>query len=147
MGEALRSAESPDWVFFIDCDAFFTNFDVAITDILETYGSAGSSGPHFLVAEDPGGINTGTLLFRRSDWTLAFLERVAAGQLSIAWDQSLFFWELLRPGLLHLDLDSLFTQPPQAPTDFRLPPEVALVHQAHLNAFVPPASRDWSAYE
>merc|ERR1740121_368513 len=31
--------------------------------------------------------------------------------------------------------------------DFRLPSEVAFLHQAHLNAFVPPASKDWQAYE
>ena len=26
-----------DWVLFIDCDAFFTNFDVSPWDLLETY--------------------------------------------------------------------------------------------------------------
>merc|ERR1712025_176365 len=31
--------------------------------------------------------------------------------------------------------------------DFKLAPQLSLVHQAHLNAFVPPASRDWHAYE
>merc|ERR1719420_548782 len=143
--EALRSVNGPDWVFFIDCDAFFTNASTAVADVLETYGSGGSGGPHFLVAEDPGGINTGTLLFRRSEWSLAFLERVAASQFGIAWDQSMFFWEMLRPGLLELELGSAWDG--SAPADLALPPEVSLVHQAHLNAFVPPASRDWHAYE
>mmetsp|Transcript_86795 Transcript_86795/g.250751 ORF Transcript_86795/g.250751 Transcript_86795/m.250751 type:complete len:84 (+) Transcript_86795:2-253(+) len=47
----------------------------------------------------------------------------------------MFFWEVLRSGIMDLK------------KDWELPPEVAFVHQAHLNAFVPPASRDWSAYE
>eukprot|EP00913_Durusdinium_trenchii_P001527 g1413.t2 len=53
-------SESPDWVFFIDCDAFFTDAQTSLADILATYGATELSGPHFLVAEDPGGINTGT---------------------------------------------------------------------------------------
>ncbi|CAE8585883.1 unnamed protein product [Polarella glacialis] len=146
--EALRSASAPDWVFFIDCDAFFTDAVTSIPDILETYSAAGSAGPHFLVAEDPGGINTGTLLVRRSDWSLTFLERVAACQFGIAWDQSMFFWEILKPELLQLaSLGQQNLGAGAAPPDFRLPPEVAFVHQARLNGFVPPASRDWSAYE
>jgi len=141
--EALRAPDAPDWVFFIDCDAFFTNASVALEDILDTYGATDTSGPHFVVAEDPGGINTGTLLFRRSDWSLAFLERVAQSQFGVAWDQSMFFWEILRPNLLAL------TPGPDGlpPGDAALPPEVAFAHQAHLNAFVQPAARDWSAYE
>ncbi len=79
-------------------------------------------------------------------------ERVAESQFGIAWDQSMFFWELLRPSLLSLtsaadrDLAAALGGRPLR-SDFRLPPEVAFVHQAHLNAFVPPASRDWFAYE
>lgn len=136
--QALMSPSGPDWVFFVDCDAFFTNPSVSIADLLETYGAAGPSGPHFLVAEDPGGINTGTLLFRRSDWSLGFLERVAASQFGIAWDQSMFFLEMYKQSLFEATLDA---------GDIVLPPEVALVHQAHMNGFVPPASTDWSAYE
>eukprot|EP00931_Biecheleriopsis_adriatica_P120020 TRINITY_DN95172_c0_g1_i1.p1 TRINITY_DN95172_c0_g1~~TRINITY_DN95172_c0_g1_i1.p1 ORF type:complete len:368 (-),score=70.59 TRINITY_DN95172_c0_g1_i1:41-1144(-) len=143
--QAFLSAGAPDWVFFIDCDAFFTDAATSIPDILATYGAAGPTGPHFLVAEDPGGINTGTLLFRRSDWSLAFLERVADSQFGVAWDQSMFFWEILKPGLLQL-ADPASTLGARS-MDFSLPPEVVLTHQAHLNAFVPPASRDWSAYE
>ncbi|CAJ1399905.1 unnamed protein product [Effrenium voratum] len=139
--QAFLSAESPDWVFFIDCDAFFTDPHTRLEDILATYGAAGA-GPDFLVAEDPGGINTGTMLVRRSEWSLVFLERVANSGFAVAWDQSMFFWEILNPSLL-----------PKVPerstvaTDYSLPKEVALVHQAHLNAFVPPASGDWSAHE
>lgn len=140
--EALRGLNAPDWVFFIDCDAFFTDASTSIADVLHTYGASGPAGPHFIVAEDPGGINTGTLIFRRSDWSLAFLERVAASQFSIAWDQSMFFWEILRPNLLEL-----VQEPSGSVLDFALPAEVAYAHQAHLNGYVPPASRDWSAYE
>eukprot|EP00971_Amphidinium_carterae_P135810 2690928-Amphidinium_carterae.1 len=70
----------------MDCDAFFTNFDTRIADILETYDAADAVS--FLVAEDPGGINTGTLLFRRTDWAIDYLERVMHSPFSIAWDQS-----------------------------------------------------------
>jgi len=140
--QAFLSVESPDWVFFIDCDAFFTDPQTSLADILATYGVAESVGPHFLVAEDPGGINTGTLLVRRSDWSLQFLERVASSRFTVAWDQSMFFWEILNPSLLPKVPDRSFVA-----TDYSLPPEVALVHQAHLNAFVPPASNDWSAHE
>lgn len=73
--QAFLSVESPDWVFFIDCDAFFTDPQTSLADILATYGVAESVGPHFLVAEDPGGINTGTeihrgtvLMISRSIW-------------------------------------------------------------------------------
>ena len=122
----------PEWILFIDCDAFFTNFDIAVEDIIDAYGSPSTQ---FMVAEDTGGINTGVFLARRSQWTLDYLARVAVNPFTIAWDQSMFFMEILMPGLL----DS--TKP------FALPTEVGFVHQKHLNAFVPPASRDWLAYE
>lgn len=65
--QAFLSVESPDWVFFIDCDAFFTDPQTSLADILATYGVAESVGPHFLVAEDPGGINTGTEIHKGID--------------------------------------------------------------------------------
>jgi len=51
----------------------------------------------------------------------------------------MFFWEILWPGL--------FDERSILEGDFQLPPEVAFVHQAHINAFAPPASTDWHAYE
>ena len=39
---------------------YFTDARTSLQDVLETYGAGGAAGPHFLVAEDPGGINTGT---------------------------------------------------------------------------------------
>lgn len=140
--QAFLAPDPPDWVFFIDCDAFFTDARTSLQDILETYGAGGAAGPHFLVAEDPGGINTGTLLFRRSEWSLSFLEQVASSQFAVAWDQSMFFWEILKAGLLAEQLEPSLLQ-----ADYTWPAEVALVHQAHLNAYVPPASTDWSAHE
>ncbi|CAE8606665.1 unnamed protein product [Polarella glacialis] len=133
MSRALRSETTADWILFIDCDAFFTNFSVAVGDLLETYQEAAEK--HFLVAEDPGGINTGVFLLRKTQWSLDFFDRVEQGMFRMAWDQSMFLWEILRGSLLDTS------------EDFQLPKEVAFVHQAHLNAFVPPASRDWNAYE
>jgi len=66
---------------------------------------------------------------------LEYLARVAVNPFTIAWDQSMFFMEILMPGLL------------DSSKPFTYPPEVGFVHQRHLNAFVPPASRDWLAYE
>merc|ERR1712137_446177 len=96
-------------------------------------------GAHFLVAEDPGGINTGVFAIRNSLWSMGFLERVASSAFTVAWDQSMFFWDMVR-GALEMDLG-------QFAADFRYPSQVRLVHQAHFNAFVPPASRDWMAHE
>ncbi|CAE7253570.1 MNN10 [Symbiodinium pilosum] len=128
----------PDWIFFIDCDAFFTDFETSVSDLINTYaqpvpGSVDFA--HFLVAEDPGGINTGVFMVRNSAWSLRFLERVASSTFTVAWDQSMFFWHMVRAAL-EMNLE-----------DFSYPPEVRLVHQAHFNAFVPPASVDWMAHE
>eukprot|EP00439_Symbiodinium_sp_Y106_P064120 s1299_g10.t1 len=128
----------PDWIFFIDCDAFFTDFATSISDLINTYAQGpgpGSDIAHFLVAEDPGGINTGVFLIRNSPWSLRFLERVASSTFTVAWDQSMFFWHMVR-GAMEMGLE-----------DFSYPTEVRLVHQAHFNAFVPPASVDWMAHE
>lgn len=136
--QALQAPDGPEWVLFIDCDAFFTNAAVAIEDLLETYagGATAASGPFFLVAEDPGGINTGVFIFRRGAWSLAFLDRVSQSHFDISWDQGMFFWEMVRENIFRV-----------GSADFQMPPEVLLMPQAHLNAFVPPASKDWMAYE
>lgn len=131
----------PDWIFFMDCDAFFTDFSTSLHDLLQTYASptqADVEGAHFLVAEDPGGINTGVFAIRNSPWSMSFLERVVSSTFTVAWDQSMFFWEIIRGAL---DID------PSRYEDFRYPLQVRLIHQAHFNAFVPPASRDWMAHE
>lgn len=138
--QALEKPGAAEWVLFIDCDAFFTNFDVGVGDVMESYGAGEADGPHFLVAEDPGGINTGVFLVRNVRWSLEYLRRVERNAFRVAWDQSMFFWEVLMPSLL----DGAAAR---SGRDFALPREVCLVHQAHLNAFVPPASRDWHAYE
>ncbi|CAJ1418968.1 unnamed protein product [Effrenium voratum] len=128
--------QPPEWLFFIDCDAFFTDFSRPIAELISTYAEEATQ---FLVAEDPGGINTGVFLIRNSAWSMGFLERVAGSRFTVAWDQSMFFWHMVRGAL---DMDLSF---PEA--DFTYPREVRLVHQAHFNAFVPPASVDWMAHE
>jgi len=138
VAEALGKPGTAQWILFIDCDAFFTNFSTSVADVFETYG-ASSKKTQFLVAEDPGGINTGVFLIRNSAWSKEFLGRVDRNGFRMAWDQSMFLWEMLGPELF--DEHDVFRG------DFALKPEVVLVHQAHLNAFVPPASHDWQAYE
>ena len=61
-----------DWIFFIDCDAFFTDFSTSLGDLIATHGASMASqrsagAAQFLVAEDPGGINTGVFLIRNLD--------------------------------------------------------------------------------
>ncbi|CAD7943562.1 unnamed protein product [Amoebophrya sp. A25] len=133
MQHLSRNPET-EWVFFIDCDAFFTDFDTTPYDLVETYGGPNSE-VNFIVAEDTGGINTGVFMVRNTPWSLEYLERVTRSPYTTAWDQSMFFMEIVNTTLWDYS------------DDFRLPSEVAFLHQAHLNAFVPPASKDWQAYE
>ncbi|CAL1130510.1 unnamed protein product [Cladocopium goreaui] len=139
----MPAGPPPDWIFFIDCDAFFTDFSTSLGDLIATHSAAMASQrdmghAQFLVAEDPGGINTGVFLIRKSAWSMEFLERVSSSNFMVAWDQSMFFWHMIR-GALDIDLDQ--------EEDFLYPSEIRLVHQAQFNAFVPPASVDWMAYE
>mmetsp|Transcript_30023 Transcript_30023/g.77243 ORF Transcript_30023/g.77243 Transcript_30023/m.77243 type:complete len:129 (-) Transcript_30023:226-612(-) len=94
-----------------------------------------------MVTEDSGGINTGVFAARgRSQWMLDFIHRVAQNPYTVAWDQSQIFWELVNgdgSGVLRSG----------ASRDFQHIPQVAYIHQSQLNAFVPPASTDWLAYE
>ena len=46
------------------------------------------------------GINTGVFLARTSQWTMEYLARVAVNPYTIAWDQSMFFMEMLMPQLV-----------------------------------------------
>ena len=70
-------------------EAFFTDFETSVSDLINTYaqpvpGSVDFA--HFLVAEDPGGINTGVFMVRNSAWSLRFLERVASSTFTVAWE-------------------------------------------------------------
>ena len=56
---------------------------------------------------------------------MSFLEQVASSQFAVAWDQSMFFWEILKHGLL-----GVADQPERLQSDYAWPAEVMLVHQA-----------------
>jgi len=128
---ALEREDGPEWVMVIDCDAFFTNASIEILDVARAYGPNAL----FYMAEDPAGINTGVLLFRRHEWTRAFLRRVLRTPFTQIWDQSQYFWQLLQ------ELNA-FNPDEQV----RLPEEVALVHQRHLNAYHSGTADSWHAY-
>ncbi|CAD7939488.1 unnamed protein product [Amoebophrya sp. A120] len=135
----LQQNPGTEWVFFMDCDAFFTTFDFTVFDLLATYADPTTEAGqkvNFIVAEDTGGINTGVFLVRNTPWSFDYLQRVTLSPFTTAWDQSMFFTAAVNATLFS-DLDH----------DFQLPPEVRFVHQKHLNAFVPPASKDWGGYE
>eukprot|EP00927_Polykrikos_kofoidii_P005032 TRINITY_DN11999_c0_g1_i1.p1 TRINITY_DN11999_c0_g1~~TRINITY_DN11999_c0_g1_i1.p1 ORF type:complete len:444 (-),score=67.53 TRINITY_DN11999_c0_g1_i1:415-1746(-) len=129
--DALEREDGPDWVLVIDCDAFFTDADVAVLDVVATYGPAAS----FFVAEDAAGINTGVMLFRRNAWTIGFLRRVMQTPFVQIWDQSQFLWQLLQEY-------SAFV-PDVSPA---VPPHIAPVHQSHLNAYHQGTADSWHAY-
>lgn len=136
--QRLLQDPSIDWVFFIDCDAFFTDLSTSPFDLLTTYTDEQTK---FIVAEDGGGINTGVFLAKNDPWTADFLGRVTMNPYTIAWDQSMFFMEIVngtRPD------SGVFGNPEN---DSSLPPEVIFLHQKHFNAFVQPAAKDWQAYE
>jgi hypothetical protein len=123
---------------YIDCDAFFTDFTTSVIDIIDTY-VASKPTTEFLVAEDSGGINSGVFIVKNTAWAKEYLRKVSVSPFTTAWDQSQFFWEAIK--------ENLFTLVPDRLRDFALPPQIQFMHQRHLNGFVPPASRDWQAYE
>ncbi|CAK0801367.1 unnamed protein product, partial [Prorocentrum cordatum] len=131
--EALEREDGPEWVLVIDCDAFFTNASIGVSDLVASYGTDDTL---FFVAEDPAGINTGVLLFRRHEWTRDFLRRVLQTPFVQIWDQSQFFWQILQ----EFGAFSLGDVP--SATSGR----VALVHQSHLNAYHSGTAESWNAY-
>jgi len=160
--ETLERKDGPDWVLVIDCDAFFTNVSVGVLDIVATYGSSAN----FFVAEEPAGINTGVLLFRRHAWTLAFLHRVLATPFVQIWDQSQYLWQLFDAYRVMAGSQSLEgaeeaggggvggggrvngSGGPGSTSKVVVgpPPQVAPVHQSHLNAYHSGTADSWNAY-
>lgn len=129
--DALERPDGPEWVLSIDCDAFFTNASISVLDVAEAYGAKGL----FYVAEDPAGINTGVLLFRRHEWTREFLRRVLQTPFVQIWDQSQYFWQLLQEfGTFSLE------------KQVQVPAHISLVHQSHLNAYHSGTAESWNAY-
>lgn len=161
----MRQNPDADWVLFVDCDAFFTDLDTSIPDLLATYlpeevafqASGGRSKTssqkknlvNFLVAEDTGGINTGVFLLRNVEWSHHFLYAVTQSVFSTAWDQSMIFMTAVNATLFGATVDKKTGAAGNdlLEKDFELPKEVLFLHQSRLNAFVPPASTDWQAYE
>mmetsp|Transcript_47278 Transcript_47278/g.107192 ORF Transcript_47278/g.107192 Transcript_47278/m.107192 type:complete len:277 (-) Transcript_47278:83-913(-) len=138
VAEAVARSEA-DWVFYVDCDAFFTS-KLRLEDLFAA-AVAGRSDVQFMVTEDSGGINTGVFAARgRSQWMLDFIHRVAQNPYTVAWDQSQIFWELVNG-----DITGVLKA--GAGRDFQHIPQVAYIHQSQFNAFVKPASTDWLAYE
>lgn len=124
-----------EWLMLIDCDAFFTNLEIRVEDIIRTYSSRDEE-HDILVAEDNGGINTGVVLVRRSEWARVFFKSAQShSHMNMSWDQSMILYELLlRSGMLK-------GGPVRYP-----PAHVQFVHQANLNAFHEGSARSWNTY-
>jgi hypothetical protein len=58
-----------DWVFWLDSDAWITNYDIKLESILPKQGFV-----DFVVTEDANGPNAGSWMIRNSDWSRKFLE-------------------------------------------------------------------------
>ena len=138
-----RKVNPPDWAIFVDCDAIFTDFSTSLSEIIYTY-TIDRPETAFLVAEDTGGINSGVFAVKNVQWGRDFLSKAAIAPYTTAWDQSQLFWEAIKTDLF---TSSNSTCSDHKLNDFQLPPQVTFMHQRHLNAFVPPASKDWQAYE
>lgn len=155
--EILEREDGPDWVLLIDCDAFFTNSSIGVLDIVAAYGSSAD----FFVAEEPAGINTGVLIFRRHEWTVAFLRRVLATPFVQIWDQSQYLWQLFEAYRVMVASRSLEGEGREgggggangsdaagaaSKVVVGPPPQVAPVHQSHLNAYHSGTAESWNAY-
>eukprot|EP00386_Alphamonas_edax_P016211 GDKI01049524.1.p1 GENE.GDKI01049524.1~~GDKI01049524.1.p1 ORF type:complete len:284 (+),score=75.18 GDKI01049524.1:3-854(+) len=126
----------PEWLLWIDCDAFFTNLSLPLEGLIETY-APDQSGVDFVVAEDIAGINTGVLLFRNTPWTLDFLSEVFASPYSITWDQSMFFFAMYK---------SAYDTHTLSHGDFAVDPHIRLVHQSVMNSYTPGTAASWMAH-
>jgi galactosyl transferase GMA12/MNN10 family len=60
-----------DWVMWLDADTIITNPDIRLESLLPR----SASGPDFVITVDGGGYNAGIWLMRRSEWSMAFLDR------------------------------------------------------------------------
>lgn len=60
-----------DWVMWLDADTIVTNPDIRLESLLPR----SSNGPDFVITVDGGGYNAGIWLMRRSEWSMAFLDR------------------------------------------------------------------------
>ncbi|TEB18267.1 Serine/threonine-specific protein phosphatase [Perkinsus sp. BL_2016] len=129
----LSKTSSSEFLFLIDCDAFFTNPSMRIETVIDAYGAA-----NLLVAEDSSGINSGVLLVRRSRWSKEFFINVTShnSHMHMAWDQSMILFEIMKLSNT-FNLDQLAQYPPR---------EVAFVFQGHLNAFHEGTAKSWNTY-
>ncbi|KAF4665068.1 hypothetical protein FOL46_003893 [Perkinsus olseni] len=96
---ALETSPTIEWLLFIDCDAFFTDFTTSLDALVDTFAPEGSD-VAFIVAEDSGGINTGVFMVKGGiEWSKDYLRRVSVAPFTTAWDQSQFFWEAVKDNL------------------------------------------------
>lgn len=128
--DELEDPAGAEWLLVIDCDAFFTNASIRVTDVAAAYGPRA----FFFVAEEPAGINSGVLLLRRHEWTRQFLRLVLETPFVHVWDQSQLLWRLLEEY-------GVFSEATAAP-----PEHIAPVHQSHLNAYHEGTATSWNAY-
>lgn len=59
------------WVMWLDADTIITNPEIRLESLLPR----SASGPDFVITVDGGGYNAGIWLMRRSEWSMAFLDR------------------------------------------------------------------------
>jgi hypothetical protein len=67
--QILASFEYADIVFSLDCDTLITNYNTKIDDFLDNTRDA-------YFANDVNGLNCGSFIIRKSEWSLSFLKTV-----------------------------------------------------------------------
>mmetsp|Transcript_19052 Transcript_19052/g.53333 ORF Transcript_19052/g.53333 Transcript_19052/m.53333 type:complete len:335 (+) Transcript_19052:197-1201(+) len=89
------------WIWWADSDVFVKNMSIRLEDIVAEYGSNPQT--QIIIARDCLTINSGSILYRASEWTLSFLGRVASLRGSNLFDPAKYYstWEQGAINYLH----------------------------------------------
>ncbi|KAA0165101.1 hypothetical protein FNF31_02114 [Cafeteria roenbergensis] len=121
--------DAAEWVAWVDCDSFFTNFSLPLEGVLaragalgppeeaEAGGAAEERGVVLVASEDGASLNTGVLLLRRSPEGARLLEEVwaaaEAGYGEHPWWEQAAFIDALTLGRAADELDGRMVMLPQ----------------------------------
>ena len=72
--DAERLLERFDWLWILDADAAIMNGDVSVRSIIDRYATSQST--NVLIGADDSTINTGSMLLRKSHWTISLLRLI-----------------------------------------------------------------------
>ncbi|KAF5840532.1 hypothetical protein DUNSADRAFT_16473 [Dunaliella salina] len=81
------------WIWWTDSDIFIKNMSKRLEDIVNMYGNDPNT--HLIIARDCLTINGGSMLYRASEWTLSFLDKVSSLRGTNLFDPAKYYstWE------------------------------------------------------